>query len=112
MSVGKKGTPGNHNDLQAVLMETGKITPQIAPEFVQRAMLELYQGHDIRALSMARKAERKMQEVIVRQIGLHWRARGRLAEAKLILVDAHQCCPPANCCNAYTIPPKPHGQSG
>lgn len=57
MIVAKKDTPAHRNDLQAGLMETVKINPQFAPAFVQLAMLELYQGHDIRALSMARKAE-------------------------------------------------------
>ena len=57
MLVAKKDTAAHRNELQAGLLQTVQINPQFAPPYVQLAMLEFYEGHDIRALAMARKAE-------------------------------------------------------
>jgi tetratricopeptide (TPR) repeat protein len=57
MIVAKKDTPEHRNALQAGLLQTVQINPQFAPAYVQLAMLELDEGHDVRALAMSRKAE-------------------------------------------------------
>ncbi len=56
--LGARGhTAEQREALDAGLAQTMEINPQFAPAYVQRAMLELEQGHGEQALNLARKAE-------------------------------------------------------